>query len=1000
MRLGKSLVISFVLLLLINLCFFASLYSTNRQAENLGNWVIHTHMVIAEVTTLNTLINSFEAEDQVYIITNNKDYKKNFESNEREGSAVVNRIKILTADNPVQRKNIRLFQEATIAKIKYRDSIFNVLRSSPHDALLSFNNPRGGILFAEIKKIIASMLNEEHLLLKQRTSRYKEAMEGKYLYSVGFVSLILLLLLISFWKIYRESINRKLAEEEKYKNELKYNRLIEKSSLIIFTTDLHGHLTYISKVGCELTGYTMKELIGKPFTVLIPESQKRAVETFYLNQYKDFSKHLMEEFEIKTKENKIKSVQLSTVLLEENGKIVGFQSIARDISHIKYVEKLIKESKEKLEQQQVEYNMRLQAVLNNIPLVLYIKDLEGRYLMVNKNFSGLSDVSEEIIVGKNDFEIPQFIDKAQFYSNIDQRVLNAGKPIEFEEIVTSNNVDRNFLVTKFPLIDKNNNIFAIGGVAKDITDMTYHWQQLIDARMKAEKAEQLQEAFLANMSHEIRTPMNGIIGMTNMLLDTNLDNEQKEFAQLIKISSDTLLILINDILDLSKIKAGRMELEIIDFNIKAAIQNMLQPMKLNLKENLVLECKINNEVPEWVKGDSHKLFQILNNLVSNAVKFTEKGRIVVAVDVVEKNDEEIRLKFDISDTGIGISPEYIKNIFENFTQAGNDTVRRFGGTGLGLAITKKLTELQNGTIEVESKVGEGSVFHVEIPYLLCDTKYTNPEVSSNSEVDFKKDEVANKRVLIAEDNIVNQRVLTSVLQKIKVSWDIANNGKEAIEKLESGAVYDLIIMDLQMPVMNGFEATEHIRKKMRLTTPIIAMTASTLRNERLQCMEMGMNDYLAKPFSPDELITHIHNLINPADIKEKQMEQQQVEEKYYDLAYLHELEDNDYVIEMLELFFETTMEALEEIQKNIKKKNWDVVSKESHKLKSSLGPLQINKMITTASALEEKAKDPTHPDEIIILNKELNNQYNIVKPLLEAELRKAKKMSNGFVASA
>lgn len=968
----------------------------------MGDWVVHTHLVIAEITNLNTLINSFETQDQTYVITNATGFKRNLDSDKIKVSAAINTIKDLTADNPVQQNNLRQLQQASVAKSRYSDTVFSALTKSRQAALLLLATPQEEILQAKIKSILASMLQVEHGLLKERTAKYKEALEGKFLYAAGFVLFTLFLLLIGFWKLYRESIYRKKAEQKAYKSEAKYKSLVEKSPLIIYTTDLHGHFTYISNKGLQLTGYKMEELIGKPFNILVPERAKRAIEKFYLDQYKNFAEDRIEEFEIKTKDQEIKVIQLSIVLVEENNRIAGFQSIARDITQVRYVESLIKESKQKLQQQEEESNFRLQALINYIPMTVTIKDLKGRFITVNKNAADTTGLSPEEIIGQTSFDVFKDQKRSELYDKIEQRVINTCKPIEFEEVLMSDGKIKNLLITKFPLFDKNNEIFAVTDIGKEITDIANHRQQLIDARFTAEKAEQLQEAFLANMSHEIRTPMNGIIGMTNMLLDTNLDDEQKEYAELIKRSSDNLLVLINDVLDLSKIKAGRMELETIDFNIRTEVQNVLQPMKLNMKQNLVLDYNISDEVPEYVKGDSHKLFQILNNLVSNAVKFTENGKIKVDVDVVKKDEKELLVQFKVADTGIGISAEHINNIFENFTQAGNDTVRRFGGTGLGLAITRKLVELQNGSIRVESILGSGSIFYIEIPYLPSDKKQTIASLQNDSSgINIKREQIANKRILIAEDNLVNQRVLTSVLQKIKARWDIANNGKEAIDKLAGGAVYDLIIMDLQMPVMDGFEATEYIRKKLRITTPIMAMTASTLRNEKLNCLAIGMNGYLAKPFSPDELIDNIYNLTNPIDKKETNMEHEQnLNEKLYDLSYLYELEDNDYVIEMLELFFDSASEALEEINTSIKKKNWDAVSKESHKLKSSLGPLQISKMSTIASAIEEKAKDKNNSDEIIKLNNELHNQYNITKPLIEAELKKAKQMSNGFVASA
>lgn len=997
MKPGKNLIISFLLILIFSLYFFILSYHNKKQSEIVNKWVIHSQLVVEQITDFNILITEFEAQDQSNVITISKDSDKDLITHYLQGTAKFNTIRNLVAGDKRQQQNLENVISVLTKKTAYVNNVFSVLKKSQSAALALLAAPESKKLYAETKNILASMLYDENNLLKKRTAEYDKALQKRFNYSIAFAILGLILFTTAFIKTYEESTNRKIAEDDARKSEGKYKGLIEKSSLIIFTTDLQGRFTYISDRGLRLTGYKMEELAGVDFNILLPKNHKNEITKFFLNQYSDSLKDVTEEFEIKTKNNHIKAVELSAVLIKENRKIVGFQGLARDITEVKYVESLIKESKANLQHQQEEYSLRLQSVINNIPMMLYIKDLQGKYLVINKNFMETFGVNNEMVIGKKNSEIKCFSKKGDFYDDIDERVKTTGRPIEFEEVINTMKGDRNLMITKFPLLDKNNNVFAISGVAKDVTEKTQQKQELIDARLKAEKAEQLQEAFLANMSHEIRTPMNGIMGMTNMLIDTQLNDEQKEYTDLIKKSSDTLLILINDILDLSKIKAGRMELEVIDFNIKEAVQNVLLPMKVSLKKNIVLDCAISSSVPHFVKGDSHKLFQILNNLVSNAIKFTEKGKIKVDVSAGKKNEEEIFIKFDVSDTGIGISEEYIKNIFENFTQVGNDTVRRFGGTGLGLAITKKLTELQNGTIRVESSPGSGSVFHVEIPYVVSDVQTALPE-KSNIDINFIREGISNKRILIVEDNAVNQRVLTSVLQKIKAVWDISGNGKEAIDKLETGNVYDLIIMDLQMPLMDGFEAAEYIRKKLKMSIPIIAMTASTLRNEKIKCFEIGMNDYLAKPFSPDELIKRIYSVINPLIVKEEQMEYKQIAtEKLYDLAYLDEMDDNEYSIEMIELFFETVSEGLKEMDNDVKNKNWDAVFKGAHKIKSSLGPLQVNKMISIASLMEENAKHGKNLDEIANLNKELNVQYSAVKPLIEAELVKAKETSSGFV---
>lgn len=998
MRYGKKLVILFAMILAFSIYFFILLSENKKQIEILNGWVLHTHQVIEQITILQAATTELESEVRGFVITKNNSFIIDLDKDVKNIDTQFAILKTLTKDNPTQQSNVNSLLSLLKQKINYQYEILKRSKQSQQAALLLIANLKGEHLYSEIKGILLKMGKLESSLLKQRSLKHEQASRNRILYTAVFSIVGLAFLGIAFWQIYRESIKRKIAQDETHKSEAKYKGLIEKSSLVIFTTDLQGRFTYISQKGLELTGYQSEELIGRHFYSLVHEDQKNEIAKFYLRQYRHFIQDLVEDFEIVTKDNQPKVIQLSTVLLEENNKVVGFQSIAKDVTQVKYVESLIKESKIKLQQQQEEYNQRLQSVLNNIPMVLHIKDLEGRFVMVNKNFRDIFAMTDEMVIGKKNIEIPRFAKRAAFLEDIYNRVKNTGKPMEFEELLPTDEGDKNFLVTKFPLFDKDNEIFAISSVAKDITDITYQRHQLINARLKAEKAEQLQESFLANMSHEIRTPMNGIMGMTNMLLDTSLDSEQQEYAELIKKSSDALLILINDILDLSKIKAGRMELEAINFNLKETVQNILQPLKVSIKKNISLNYTFGDAVPDLVRGDSHKLFQILNNLISNAVKFTEKGEVNVDIDVVEANDEKIFIQFDVSDTGIGISEEHIKNIFESFTQAGNDTVRRFGGTGLGLAITKRLIELQGGTISVQSTPGVGSRFHFEIPYVIVDTKRSSLPIAKKVDLKPQEEGIENKKILIVEDNLVNQRVLTSVLQKLKLKWDIANNGKEAVDLLERKNVYDLIIMDLQMPVMDGFEAATHIRKKLKIKTPIIAMTASTLRNERIKCFEIGMNEYLAKPFSPNELIAHIHNLINPTETNEKEMENEQLlTEELYDLAYLQELDDNDYLIEMIELFFETTSEMLQEIQLTLKEKDWAYLGKVCHKLKSSVGPLQIHKMVKIASQMEENAKQNVNVDNLPFLGKELQRQYAIVKPMIEAELTKAKKISNGFV---
>jgi PAS domain S-box-containing protein len=561
---------------------------------------------------------------------------------------------------------------------------------------------------------------------------------------------------------------RKLAENDTRQIEIKYKTLVENSGVGLLTTDLNGNITFINKRITAFTGFQCNEITGKHFSSLVDSKWVQLINDKFKKQFQNRNDHSDITFPLRVKSGDTIWVEQSSVLLMENGAPKGFQCIVKDITEKKSIDNELK----KIEEEREENQFRLQSILDNTPLIIFIKDLQGKYLLANKSYRDAFDFTKEQIIGKTDFELVEESDASR-YKEIDEYVIKEKKNVEIEETIQHNGTTKNLLIVKFPLFDKNNTIYGIGGIASDITERYLYGLHLIEAKRKAEMAEQLQEQFLANMSHEIRTPMNGIIGMTNILLSTPLTNEQKDFLQVIKKSSDSLMILMNDILDLSKIKAGKLRIEKIDFRLRETIEQTISTFRVLINDKgLKLRISVDLNIPDSLTGDPHRLIQILNNLISNAIKFTTEGEINVEIKSLKQQDNEIELSFSVSDTGIGIAGEKLKSIFESFSQAETGTSRKFGGSWLGLSITKKLIELQNGRIDANSVPGKGTTFVFSLKYTIASHTVTKQYNNSKQE-NFNA--LAGKRILVVEDNEANQKVIYHMLDKVGIETDLAEN---------------------------------------------------------------------------------------------------------------------------------------------------------------------------------------------------------------------------------
>ncbi len=389
-------------------------------------------------------------------------------------------------------------------------------------------------------------------------------------------------------------------------------------------------------------------------------------------------------------------------------------------------------------------------------------------------------------------------------------------------------------------------------------------EQFEDAMRNAQAANQAKSDFLANVSHELRTPMNGVIGMLDLAMEGQLSSEQSEQLEIAQSCAYSLLTLLNDILDLSKIEAGKMTLEKIPFDVRLIFEDCIKAHKPRALQNgIQLRCEISPDVPEHVVGDPLRIRQILSNLVSNAVKFTPEGSVRVRVDSWFSDGKQFSLQFVVEDSGTGIPQDKLHSIFDKFTQADGSVSRKYGGTGLGLAITKKLVELHGGEIHVESEVGRGTKFRVRLQCQIA-IEETSESKSSEPQRAAAEDSLSSlARILVVEDNQVNQKVVTTVLRKRGYSIELANDGTEALSKLENGGGFDLVLMDVQMPVLDGLEATRLIRKDDRWKSlPIVAMTAHAMSGDKERCLEAGMDGYISKPVHPSHLLETVDEYLN------------------------------------------------------------------------------------------------------------------------------------------
>lgn len=658
---------------------------------------------------------------------------------------------------------------------------------------------------------------------------------------------------------------------------------------------------------------------------------------------------------------------------DENGdyKLVG---AIQDITEYKYAKELLLQSEE-----------RYRIIFEESQDAIYISTPEGRFIEFNNSFVNMLGYSNEEL---SCLSIPNLYLHPSERLRLQTEIEKNGAIRDFEvNLRRKNGVIIDCLISATLWRSLDGSVRGYHGIARDVTAVKKN-QELIKAKEIAEQSAAMKEQFLANMSHEIRTPLNVVIGMTHLLENSSLSNKQQEYLNALKISSDTLLKLINNILDLSKIESGKLGLEKSPFRLSDIINELVQTYKFKAREKGInLYTQMDASLPESVIGDSVRLHQILNNLVSNATKYTENGDIIISCRLQSETPVALNVHFSVKDTGIGIPKEKHLHIFESFAQAGDDTTRLYGGTGLGLSIAKKLVELFGGEMHLVSESGKGSTFSFIIQF----DKYPHsenigpltPVSQHHAQAQQDAELVRNLKleklsVLLVEDNRLNQIVAKDLLKKwlSVVEVDIAENGKEAIKTLQGKKSYDIVLMDISMPIMDGYEATEYIRQQMPAPIseiPIVAMTAHAFNRNAEKCFEVGMNEFVSKPINPQTLYAKILKVVSPQliqkpsnnkDINKKEQDMKTspfpvASPTLINLEYLNSLSGDDETIKviMLETLVSDLPGELTQLENDCKAADWNALKASAHKLKSTCAYMGLSDIQELAKQVENNAWD-------------------------------------------
>ncbi len=600
-------------------------------------------------------------------------------------------------------------------------------------------------------------------------------------------------------------------------------------------------------------------------------------------------------------------------------------------------------------------------LVETIDEVIYHADRSGVFTFMNHNGPARFGYSLDEMLGQafEKFVHPDDVEKTKaFYAKMLKENLDQSY---FQFRIISKNGQIRWIGQSVKSIKEKGEIIKFAAVARDITERNQLMEDLRNAKELAENSQLAEKQFLASMSHEIRTPLNAIIGMSHLLEDTNLNKDQNEYVEVLLNSSKILHTLISDVLDMSKIDSGNIEIQEKDLDLRALLKNIEKTFAIKLENQTInMKLQIDEGIDTYLIGDELLLNQIFFNLLGNAEKFTDEGSISLRAKILESNDEFVKIHFEVKDTGIGISKDNLNNIFEKFKQVSDDKKYSYGGTGLGLPITKRIITLMGGDLEVESIEGLGSVFHFEIQFKNTGKAISQKTNHISNTGQFVIPELA---ILVVEDNPMNQKYIGRLLNKWKLPFEFANHGKEAIEMCQAKQ-YALIFMDLQMPILDGFEAALALKtiQNKNSNTPIIALTASSLLSIKKQTKEIGMNDFLSKPFNPSQLKEVLVKYFPFKAQQDQNMEEFEAAFRFNKELNENYLADNygsdlSYALDMFQTFITSFSNDYALFNESIKNKDIKSCGMYAHKIKPIFTMVGLNKITAHFDTLESLSKN-------------------------------------------